>query len=131
MKRAITLVLFAGLIAVPSAVAKPAVPQDCTFAKGTTTCSTVVVEPGTATCATPGTTTTYTAHRGAPGSNGVALAAPAAVVVPAAGCGGMEEGEFTEAETNMNDLVSEYQQYQDATAEDEQFEPEPVDVVDA
>jgi tubulin beta len=27
--------------------------------------------------------------------------------------------EFTEAESNMNDLVSEYQQYQDATAEGE------------
>merc|ERR1711971_1124803 len=27
--------------------------------------------------------------------------------------------EFTEAESNMNDLVSEYQQYQEATAEDE------------
>jgi tubulin beta len=26
---------------------------------------------------------------------------------------------FTEAESNMNDLVSEYQQYQDATAEEE------------
>jgi len=26
----------------------------------------------------------------------------------------------TEAESNMNDLVSEYQQYQDATAEDEE-----------
>jgi len=35
---------------------------------------------------------------------------------------GMDEMEFTEAESNMNDLVSEYQQYQDATAEDEQFE---------
>merc|ERR1711906_93369 len=33
--------------------------------------------------------------------------------------GGMDEMEFTEAESNMNDLVSEYQQYQDATAEDE------------
>jgi len=32
--------------------------------------------------------------------------------------------EFTEAESNMNDLVSEYQQYQDATAEDEEFEDE-------
>merc|ERR1711871_1681127 len=32
---------------------------------------------------------------------------------------GMEETEFTEAESNMNDLVSEYQQYQDATAEEE------------
>merc|ERR1711937_155667 len=30
--------------------------------------------------------------------------------------------EFTEAESNMNDLVSEYQQYQDATAEEEEFE---------
>eukprot|EP00439_Symbiodinium_sp_Y106_P009069 s973_g1.t1 len=32
---------------------------------------------------------------------------------------GMDEMEFTEAESNMNDLVSEYQQYQDATAEEE------------
>jgi len=30
---------------------------------------------------------------------------------------GMDEMEFTESESNMNDLVSEYQQYQDATAE--------------
>ena len=30
---------------------------------------------------------------------------------------GMDEMEFTEAESNMNDLVSEYQQYQDATAD--------------
>jgi tubulin beta len=28
---------------------------------------------------------------------------------------GMDEMEFTEAESNMNDLMSEYQQYQDAT----------------
>ncbi|OVA01735.1 Tubulin [Macleaya cordata] len=35
---------------------------------------------------------------------------------------GMDEMEFTEAESNMNDLVSEYQQYQDATAEDEDEE---------
>ena len=27
--------------------------------------------------------------------------------------------EFTDAESNMNDLVSEYQQYQDATVEEE------------
>ena len=27
-------------------------------------------------------------------------------------CAGMDEMEFTEAESNMNDLVSEYQQYQ-------------------
>ncbi len=32
---------------------------------------------------------------------------------------GMDEMEFTEAESNMNDLVSEYQQYQDAIADDE------------
>ncbi len=31
---------------------------------------------------------------------------------------GMDEMEFTEAESNMNDLVSEYQQYQEATNED-------------
>jgi tubulin beta len=31
----------------------------------------------------------------------------------------MDEMEFTEAESNMNDLVSEYQQYQDATPEEE------------
>ena len=37
----------------------------------------------------------------------------------------MDEMEFTEAESNMNDLVSEYQQYQDAAAEDEgEFEEE-------
>ncbi|KAB8071268.1 tubulin beta subunit [Aspergillus leporis] len=45
---------------------------------------------------------------------------------------GMDEMEFTEAESNMNDLMSEYQQYQDATisdpdeqyAEEQVFEPE-------
>jgi len=38
---------------------------------------------------------------------------------------GMDEMEFTEAESNMNDLVSEYQQYQDASAEEEgEFEDE-------
>jgi tubulin beta len=31
---------------------------------------------------------------------------------------GMDEMEFTEAESNMNDIVSEYQQYQDASADD-------------
>ena len=35
---------------------------------------------------------------------------------------GMDEMEFTEAESNMNDLVSEYQQYQDASAEEEDYE---------
>ncbi|XKL67372.1 hypothetical protein PGB90_002863 [Kerria lacca] len=32
---------------------------------------------------------------------------------------GMDEMEFTEAESNMNDLVSEYQQYQEASANNE------------
>jgi len=32
---------------------------------------------------------------------------------------GMDEMEFTEAESNMNDLVSEYQQYQDASIDEE------------
>ena len=37
----------------------------------------------------------------------------------------MDEMEFTEAESNMNDLVFKYQQYQDATAEEEgEFEEE-------
>uniref|UniRef100_A0A2K6A3A1 Tubulin beta chain n=1 Tax=Mandrillus leucophaeus TaxID=9568 RepID=A0A2K6A3A1_MANLE len=35
---------------------------------------------------------------------------------------GMDDMGYTEAESNMNDLVSEYQQYQDATAEEEEFE---------
>ena len=34
---------------------------------------------------------------------------------------GMDEMEFTEAESNMNDLISEYQQYQEATCDDEEF----------
>ena len=33
---------------------------------------------------------------------------------------GMDEMEFTEAESNMNDLVAEYQQYQDATIDGEE-----------
>lgn len=32
---------------------------------------------------------------------------------------GMDEMEFTEAESNMNDLVAEFQQYQEASAEEE------------
>ncbi len=35
---------------------------------------------------------------------------------------GMDEMEFTEAESNMNDLVSEYQQYQEASASDAEEE---------
>ncbi|XP_052295923.1 uncharacterized protein LOC127901900 [Citrus sinensis] len=43
---------------------------------------------------------------------------------------GMVEMEFTEAESNMNDLVSEYQQYQDATAEEDYYEDEEEEVHD-
>ena len=35
---------------------------------------------------------------------------------------GMDEMEFTEAESNLNDLVSEYQQYQDATVGDDDLD---------
>ena len=31
---------------------------------------------------------------------------------------GMDKMEFTEAESNMNDLISTHQQYQDATTEE-------------
>ena len=44
---------------------------------------------------------------------------------------GMDEMEFTEAESNMNDLVSEYQQYQEATVDDEEFDDEEGDLEDA
>merc|ERR1711906_98038 len=37
---------------------------------------------------------------------------------------GMDEMEFTEAESNLNDLVSEYQQYQDATVGDDDLSEE-------
>jgi len=37
---------------------------------------------------------------------------------------GMDEMEFTEAESNMNDLIAEYQQYQDATADADGGEPQ-------
>ena len=30
----------------------------------------------------------------------------------------MDEMEFSEAESNLNDLINEYQQYQDATAQE-------------
>ena len=41
----------------------------------------------------------------------------------------MDEMEFTEAESNMNDLISEYQQYQEATVDDdEQFDDEGEDL---
>ena len=41
---------------------------------------------------------------------------------------GMDEMEFTEAESNMNDLVSEYQQYQEASIDEEEFEEEEAEV---
>lgn len=37
---------------------------------------------------------------------------------------GMDEMEFTESESNVNDLISEYQQYQDAVVEEDEFEQE-------
>merc|ERR1712165_102016 len=47
---------------------------------------------------------------------------------------GMDEMEFTEAESNLNDLVSEYQQYQDATADEDdmsgEFEQEEEEYVE-
>lgn len=42
----------------------------------------------------------------------------------------MDEMEFTEAESNMNDLISEYQQYQEATVDEEAVE-EAVETADA
>merc|ERR1712013_337267 len=41
---------------------------------------------------------------------------------------GMDEMEFTEAESNMNDLISEYQQYQEATIDDDEYEGEGDDL---
>jgi len=40
---------------------------------------------------------------------------------------GMDEMEFTEAESNLNDLVSEYQQYQDAGIDDDEGDYEDED----
>ncbi|KAI0399520.1 tubulin beta chain [Xylaria palmicola] len=41
---------------------------------------------------------------------------------------GMDEMEFTEAESNLNDLISEYQQYQEASlGDEEETEPEDFD----
>ena len=43
---------------------------------------------------------------------------------------GMDEMEFTEAEFNINDLISQYQQYQDTTAEEEgEFDEEGDDAM--
>lgn len=43
---------------------------------------------------------------------------------------GMDDMEFTEAESNMQDLISEYQQYQDASADDEAAEYEEEEVAE-
>ena len=37
---------------------------------------------------------------------------------------GMDEMELTEAESNMNDLIAEYQQYQEARVSDDELEEE-------
>lgn len=48
---------------------------------------------------------------------------------------GMDEMEFTEAESNMGDLINEYQQYQEATVEElgdydhEELEEEAPDMI--
>jgi tubulin beta len=44
---------------------------------------------------------------------------------------GMEEIEFSEAESNVNDLISEYQQYQDATIDDFEVDHKSLDSVEA
>lgn len=43
---------------------------------------------------------------------------------------GMDEMEFVEAESNMQDLVNEYQQYQDVNESDEEAEPGNADYAD-
>ncbi|CAJ2507545.1 Uu.00g087310.m01.CDS01 [Anthostomella pinea] len=43
---------------------------------------------------------------------------------------GMDEMEFTEAESNLNDLISEYQQYQDASIDDDVEEEYPEEMDD-
>ena len=40
---------------------------------------------------------------------------------------GLDETEFVESEQNINDLIDEYQLYQDATAEDDEFSDEEYD----
>ncbi|CAH0404145.1 unnamed protein product [Chilo suppressalis] len=43
---------------------------------------------------------------------------------------GMDEMEFTEAASNMSDLISEYQQYQEATVDDDEVEFEDEEEID-
>ena len=44
---------------------------------------------------------------------------------------GMDEMEFTEAESNMKDLVSEYQQYQEASCDDDYGDEDELDEEEA
>lgn len=41
----------------------------------------------------------------------------------------MDEMEFTEAESNLTDLISEYEQYQNATTDEEYVQEEEEDEV--
>ena len=43
---------------------------------------------------------------------------------------GMEELEFTEAESNLADLISEYQQYQDAVVDEDVMDGEEEEMVE-
>ena len=43
----------------------------------------------------------------------------------------MDEMEFTEAESNMKDLVSEYQQYQEASCDDDYGDEDELDEEEA
>jgi hypothetical protein len=91
MKSICCAALIAGTLAVvaPAAVADPPTPANCTFSKGVTVCSTTmssssVVPAGSDQLGCPlvmwetTTLTTYTAHRGAPDSQGPGVAAPPA-----------------------------------------------------
>lgn len=44
---------------------------------------------------------------------------------------GMDETDFAEADNNMSDLISEYQQYQDATVDGQEFDEEEGEAPDA
>jgi hypothetical protein len=99
MRRIAMLGALGGLlvVGVPGAIADgdPMTPAGCTFSKGTTVCATTtsstVQVPGTdangCVISTPVTTTvtTFSAHRGAPNSNGKEVAAPPAVTTTSDG----------------------------------------------
>ena len=105
MRGACCVGLVAGLLAVTAsaAIADPQTPANCTFSKGVTVCSTTTSSTKTqtttdtngCTVSTPVTTTvtTYTAHHGAPNSQGEEVAAPPSVTTVTDGmttvdCGG-------------------------------------------